>query len=153
MLSAVRGGEGVEEAMLAESVARSATGALPEVEEVAAAALEEAEVVVTGGADDGGSMGGWLDASKPHRPEGGALAPKPCSRRHWDGNHGRYWTASGAAGWKGDVGVFVGNETRVGDPLLRISQGHMLVPGCLVLGGLQGGGRGHDREVLAGAAE
>ena len=54
MLSAVRTGEGVEEAILAKAVARSATGVLPEVVEVAAAALEEAEVSVAGGADDGG---------------------------------------------------------------------------------------------------
>ena len=47
-----------------------------------AEALEEAEVSVVGGADDNdnyGFLGGWLDASTPHRPEGGALALKPVS--------------------------------------------------------------------------
>ena len=49
------------------------------------------------------------------------------------------------------MSVVMGDETRVGDPLLGMSQGYLLIPGCLVLGGgLQGGGRGHGREVLAG---
>ena len=49
--------------------------------------------------------------------------------------------------------MVVGNETQVGEPLLGMSQGNFLVPDCLVLGGgLQGGGRGHSREVLAGGS-
>ena len=48
------------------------------------------------------------------------------------------------------MGVGVGDATRVDDPLLGMRQGHVLVPGCLVLGVLLGGGRGHGREVLDG---
>ena len=40
-------------------------------------ALEEAEGDVAEGADDDGLLGGWSDASTPHGPEGGAMAPKP----------------------------------------------------------------------------
>ena len=60
MLFAVRMGESVEDAMLVE-------------------ALEETEIAVAEGADNDGLLGGFLDASNPHRPEGGALAPKPIS--------------------------------------------------------------------------
>ena len=79
VLSAFRTGEGVEEAMPAEAVARLDTGMLLEVAEVASAALEEAEVVVAGGADDDGLLGGWSDAYTPHMAEGGALALNPVS--------------------------------------------------------------------------
>ena len=49
------------------------------------------------------------------------------------------------------MGVVVGDETWVGDPLLGMSHGCFLVLGCLMLGGgLQGGGRGHCQEMLAG---
>ena len=77
MSSVVRTGEGIEEAVIAEAVARSATGVLPEVAEVAAAALEEAEVTMVGRTDNDGFLGGWSDISTTSRPEGGALAPKP----------------------------------------------------------------------------
>ena len=40
-------------------------------------ALEEAEVAVAEGADGDGSLGGWSDASTPHRLQGGALSLKP----------------------------------------------------------------------------
>ena len=79
MSYAVRTGEVVDDVMLAEAVARSATSVMSEVAEVATAELEEAEVAMAGGAENDGSLGGWLDASTPHRPEGGALAPKPIS--------------------------------------------------------------------------
>ena len=59
-----------------EAVARSATGVLTEVAEVATVVLEEAKVAVAGGADTDGLLGGWLDTSTPYRTEGGALAPK-----------------------------------------------------------------------------
>ena len=48
------------------------------------------------------------------------------------------------------MGVVVGDETRVGDMLQGMSQGHVLVPDSLVMGGLQGVGCGHGWEVLAG---
>ena len=60
MSSAVSIGVGVEEAMLVE-------------------VLEEAKVAMAEGADAYGSLGGWLDASTAHTPEGGVLAPKPIS--------------------------------------------------------------------------
>ena len=48
------------------------------------------------------------------------------------------------------MGVVMGDETQVGNLLLGMRKGYLLVPGCLVLGGgLQGAGRGHGREVLA----
>ena len=60
MSSAVRMGEGVEESILVE-------------------ALQEAYVAVAEGADNDGSLGGWLYVATPHRPAGSALAPKPIS--------------------------------------------------------------------------
>ena len=42
-------------------------------------ALKEAEVAVGEDAENDGSLGGWLGASTPHRPESGVLAPKPIS--------------------------------------------------------------------------
>ena len=58
--------------------------------------------------------------------------------------------APGASGWKSAVGMVVGDETQVGEPLLVMSQVNVLVPGCLVLGGgLHCRWRGHVREVLA----
>ena len=88
MSPAVRAGEGVEGGpkiaevatiMLKEDMATSSVSVLPEMAEVTTAALEEAEVDVTGGADNDGLLGGWPDVSTPHRPEGGALAPTPVS--------------------------------------------------------------------------
>ena len=46
--------------------------------------------------------------------------------------------------------MVVGDETQVGNPLLRTRQGYFLVSGCLELGGgLQGGGCGCGQEVLS----
>ena len=42
-------------------------------------ALDEAEVVVSEVADDNGSLRGWSYTPTSHRPEGGALVPKPIS--------------------------------------------------------------------------
>ena len=42
-------------------------------------ALEEAEVAVAECEDGDGYLGGWSDASTPHRTECGALAPKTIS--------------------------------------------------------------------------
>ena len=51
------------------------------------------------------------------------------------------------------MGVVVVDETRVGDPLLRMIQGHVLVPVWLVLGGLQGEGAAMARKFWPGGAE
>ena len=85
VLAAVRLAEGMEAAMLSETVTSLATGVLTEGAEVAVAALEEVEVAVAVGVDDDWFLGGCGGTgmvttggtSQPPEPRGGRELLKP----------------------------------------------------------------------------
>ena len=121
-------------------------------------ALEGAEVAVAEGADDDELLGCWSDATTPPLAGGRCTGTKTDRRGeergggrcYWDGDHGRDWPSPVAAGRKGAADMVVGDETRVGELILAMSQVNLIVPGCLVLGGgLHVGGCGHGQEVLS----